>query len=91
MAGCLAVGVRTGTSFVRDGETGFIVDRLPPGRNCVENDADQLALAVYLDALARTQNLNRHAVRSAAEREFSSAAIVEGVIATLDQLRAVIR
>ena len=30
LAGCPTVGVRTGASFVRHGETGIVVDRLPP-------------------------------------------------------------
>ncbi|MBX3442980.1 MAG: glycosyltransferase [Planctomyces sp.] len=89
LAGCPTVGVRTGASFVRDGVTGFVVDRLPPGRQCVENDGDQLALGVYLDAITRAQNLDRHAVRAAAEQQFSSDAIVRGVIGALDGLRAV--
>jgi hypothetical protein len=57
----------------------------------VENDADQLALAVYLDALARAQALDRPAVLAVAEREFSSNAIVEGVIAALDPLEVLAR
>jgi hypothetical protein len=80
LAGCPTVGVRTGASFVRDGVTGFVVDRLPPGRQCVENDTDQLALAGYLDALARAQALDRTSVRAAAERDFSSDAIVARLI-----------
>jgi hypothetical protein len=50
--GCPTVGVRTGASFVRDGVTGFVVERLPPGRSCVENEMDQTVLAFYLDAVA---------------------------------------
>ena len=30
LAGCPTVGVRTGASFVRHGETGIVVERLPP-------------------------------------------------------------
>jgi hypothetical protein len=69
--------------------TGFVVDRLPPGRHCVETDADEAALAVYLDAVARAQNLDRRAVRAAAEQQFSSDAIVKRVIDSLEGLRAV--
>ena len=90
LAGCPTVGVRTGASFVRDGVTGFVVDRLPPGRQCIENDADQLVLKVYLEAVVRAQNLDRHSVRAAAEQQFSSAAIVKSVIASLDKLRAAV-
>ena len=49
LAGCPTVGVRTGASFVKTGETGVLVDRLPPGRQCVETDADERALAGYLE------------------------------------------
>jgi hypothetical protein len=88
LAGCPTVGVRTGASFVRDGVTGYVVERLPPGRQCVANDDDKLALAVYLDAVARAQNLGRRSVRAAAERDFSSDAIVERLIAAVDPFRA---
>ncbi|MDP1561769.1 MAG: hypothetical protein Q8M16_10255 [Pirellulaceae bacterium] len=87
LAGCPTVGIRTGASFVRDGVTGYVVEQLPPSRQCMANDDDKLSLAVYLDGLARSQNLDRHAVRAAAEPEFSSDAIIEGVIAALDPLR----
>ena len=52
LAGCPTVGVRTGASFVRHGVTGFVVDRLRPGRHCVEKCGDQAALADYLEAVA---------------------------------------
>jgi hypothetical protein len=78
---------------VRDGVTGLVVDRMPLGRQCVVNDSDQVALDFYLDAIARVQNLNRHAVRATAKQEFNSdaiveGAIVEGAIAALYLLRA---
>jgi hypothetical protein len=40
LAGCPTVGVRTGAAFVRTGETGIVVDRLPPGRQRAESDDD---------------------------------------------------
>jgi hypothetical protein len=76
-----------GASFVRDGVTGLVVDRLPPGRQCVANDADQLAVAVYLDAVTSAQALDRHAVRAAAEQEFCTEAVVKSVIAGLEAIR----
>ena len=91
LTGCPTVGVRTGASFVREGVTGYVVERLPPGQQCVENDSDQIALAVYLDALARAQALDRTSVRAAAERDFSSDAIVERLIAAVDPFRALAR
>ena len=45
LAGCPTVGVQTGAWFVKIGETGVLVDRLPPGRQCVETDEDERALA----------------------------------------------
>ena len=45
LAGCTTVGVRTGASFVRTGETGVVVDRLPPGRQW-----NRTALAVFMEA-----------------------------------------
>lgn len=87
LAGCPTVGVRTGASFVRDGVTGFVVDRLPPGRQCVETDADQLALTVYLDAVARAQNLDRHAVRCMAANQFHPSTMIDNLVATLEDTR----
>jgi hypothetical protein len=87
LAGCPTVGVRTGASFVRDGVTGCVVDRLPPGQQCVENDADQLALAVYLDAVDRAQSLDRDAVRAAAEQEFCTQNILSAILVALDSSR----
>ncbi len=69
LAGCPTVGVRTGASFVRTGETGVVVDRLPPGRQCAESDDDVRALAVFMEAIEQAQALDRHSVRDrAAER-----------------------
>ena len=69
LAGCPTVGVRTGASFVRTGETGVVVDRLPPGRQCAESDDDVRALAVFMEAIEQAQSMDRHSVRDrAAER-----------------------
>jgi hypothetical protein len=38
LAGCPAVGTRTGASFEKSGETSVVVDQLPPGRRRVAND-----------------------------------------------------
>ena len=53
LAGCPTVGVRTGASFVRAGETGVVVGRLPPGRQCAESDEDVWMLDVFMDCVAR--------------------------------------
>ena len=63
LAGCPTVGVRTGASFARSGETGVVVDRLPAGRQWGATDNDKRVLAVYLDAIHQAQALNRHIVR----------------------------
>ncbi len=63
LVGCPTVGVRTGTPFIQDGVTGVFVDRLPPGAKCVKNDADEVALATFLDALQSLQNRERQEVR----------------------------
>lgn len=89
LAGCPTVGVRTGASFVNDGVTGYLVDRLPPGKACIESESDQMALMVYLEAITRAQALNRNAVSAAARQEFSSDRIMDQVIHTLDSLGSV--
>ena len=88
LAGCPTVGVRTGASLVRDGMTGFLVERLPPGVQCSESDADQCALADYVDTVDRAQILDRHEVRIQAATDFRSDAIVDGLIVSLEQQRS---
>jgi hypothetical protein len=88
LAGCPAVGVRTGAPFVRDGFTGYMVERLPPGRQCVENEGDEAALVDYLSTLAIALNMKRQGIRAAAECEFRANAIVNSMITALDRLRA---
>ena len=73
LSGRLTVGLGTGPSFVRHGETGVVVDRLPPGRQCAETDEDVRALAVFLDAIEQAQAMDRHRVRERAAEEFDSA------------------
>ena len=53
LAGCPTVGVRTGASFVKSGETGVLVDRLPPGRQCAETDEDERAWLSSLKPLKK--------------------------------------
>ena len=83
LAGCPTVGVRTGASFVRSGETGVVVDRLPPGAQCAESDEDVRALAVFMEAIAQAQSMDRHGVRDRAAREFDTDQIVDSVITGL--------
>jgi len=87
LAGCPAVGVRTGASFVQHGLTGYLVDRLPPGRQCVANAGDEQALANYLAALLQAQAMDRRAVRSVAAAQFGTEQIEDAVIDALDRVR----
>jgi hypothetical protein len=72
LAGCPTVGVRTGISFVRPGETGVVVDRLPPGRQCAESADDVRALAVFMEAIEEALALDRHIVRDRAAKQFDN-------------------
>lgn len=88
LAGCPTVGVRTGAAFVRDGLTGITVERLPPGRTCVENADDEALLANYMNAVRRAMGINRHSVRATAAEEFDTERIVDRIIAALETTRA---
>ena len=79
LAGCPTVGVRTGASFVRHGETGIVVGRIPPGASCVESDADAAALAAFIEGLEKAQTFDRQSVRQFAADQFSSDRIVTQV------------
>lgn len=84
LAGRPTVGVRMGASFVRDGATGYVVERLPPGRQCVMQEDDETALSVYMDALRRARD-----VRAQAAGKFATACIVNAIIGALSELRSV--
>lgn len=88
LAGCPTVSVRTGTALVEHGVTGYLVDRLPPGRQCVANDNDEAALATYLDALCQAQSLDRRTVRHDAVDAFGTERIVDAVVSTLGSARS---
>jgi len=87
LAGCPTIGVRTGAAFVQHGRTGYLVDRLPPGRQCVANDDDERALAAYLDALRQAQAMDRRAVRVAAAEQFDTEKIAQACVLALDAAR----
>jgi hypothetical protein len=87
LAGCPTVGVRTGASFVRTGETGVVVDRLPPGRQCAESDKDLRALAVLMESIKQAQSMDRHSVRERAAEEFDSDRIVDSIITAVNKAR----
>jgi hypothetical protein len=87
LAGCPTVGVRTGAAFVEHGVTGILVDRLPPGQQCIASDDDAAALATYLDALRRAHSLDRHVVRAHAASTFATVRIVDQVTEALEAAR----
>jgi hypothetical protein len=87
LAGCPTVGVRTGASFVRTGETGVVVDRLPPGAHCAESDDGVRALAVFMEAVEQAQALDRHSVRDRAAEQFETDRIVASIIIAVNKAR----
>ena len=80
------MGVRTGASFVRTGETGVVVDRLPPGRQRAESDDDVRALTVFMEAIEEAQSLDHHSVRDRAAEQFDTDRIVDGLLETLSSI-----
>lgn len=83
LAGCPTVGVQTGASFVRDGITGAVVDRPPPGRACIESDDNEACLAAFMDAVEKAATMDRDQLRSAAVFEFDASRIVDSVLDAL--------
>jgi hypothetical protein len=90
LAGCPTVGVCTGAAFVGRGEMGVLVDRLPPGRQCVGSDSDEIALEAYLEAVSQAQEMDRNSIRAAAARRFSPEHIVNSISTVLEQARRVV-
>ncbi len=88
LAGCPVVGVRTGAPFVNDGVTGVFVERLPPGANCVQNDADEAALATFVEGIRRGMEMRRDAVRTSAAEAFATERIVDQIVAVLERNRS---
>jgi len=83
------MGVRTGAAFVRHGVTGFVVDRLPPGQQCVGSEDDERALAAYLDAVRKALAMDRRFVRAAAAGQFATDRIVDTILDVLAGCRLV--
>ena len=69
------------------GETSVLVDRLPPGRQCVETDDDERALGVFLDAIEQAQAMDRQSVRDRAAEQFDTERIVDSVITAVNTVR----
>lgn len=72
---------------MRTGETGVVVDRLPPGRQRAESDEDARALAVFMDSIKKAQWMDRHRVRERPASEFDSDRIVDSIITAVDKAR----
>ena len=87
LAGCPTVGVRTGASFVKTGETGVVVDRLPPGRQCAESDDDVRTLAAFTDAIEQAQSMDRNSLRERAAQQFDSDRIMDSIITAVNKAR----
>lgn len=83
LAGCPTVGVRTGAAFVRTGETGVVVDRLPPGRQCAESDEDEQALVAFMGSIEQAHAMDRSGVRNRAAELFDTDRIMDAVITSL--------
>jgi hypothetical protein len=79
------VGVRTGAPFIHDGISGVFVDRLPPGAKCIKNDADEAALAAYMQSVQTLQNKDRKDVREQAALAFHPVPLVNGLVGNQGQ------
>lgn len=77
----------TGASLIENGTTGSLVDRLPPGRSCIENESDESALKSYRNALDRAMSMRHNEVRARATQIYRTDQIVGDIIESLDGLR----
>ncbi len=83
LAGCPTVGVSTGAAFVQDSSTGFVVDRLPPGRSSFQNANEEISLNDYLTKIISATNIERKKVRESAMDSFKSELIIEYILQSL--------
>ncbi len=72
---------------MKTGETGVLVDRLPPGWQWVETEDEERALGVYLEAIEQAQVMDRELIRQLTAEQFDSGSIVDQVITTLANIR----
>ncbi|MCZ2341702.1 MAG: hypothetical protein LC104_07885 [Bacteroidales bacterium] len=91
LAGCPVVGIRTGTPFVRDGITGAMVERLPPGKECIRNDTEKKTLTLYLEAVRQAQTMDRRVIREEAAKRFAPRHITDTILTVLQAARIVAR
>lgn len=87
LAGCPAVGVRTGAPFVQPGVTGFFVERLPPGKRAAIDARDANSLAEFIHSLEAARQLNRSDVRTAAALEFNTDSLINRYLNALEVAR----
>jgi hypothetical protein len=73
LCGCPAVGVPHGGPWIHDGQTGYLVP--------------EFSAAKVLPALERCLELDRHAVRAAAEVQFDTTRTVHTILDALDRIR----
>ncbi len=87
LAGCPTVGVRTGTPFVQNEVTGFLVDRLPPGVQCCTNDDDKDCLQQFVQRIAQATTVDRFGTQLHAQRQFSTEKIAKRALEVLQSAR----
>jgi hypothetical protein len=87
LAGCPAIGVRTGAPLIQEGLTGNFVEHLPHGPRANPAEANQIRLAAYLTAIEKAQYFDRHLVRTTALATFSTEACVDKVLNALERAR----
>ncbi len=79
LAGCPVVGVPTGASLVRNMQTGILVKRLPPGKECCDRPTDYTCLLEFLDAIRVAMEMDRQQVRAITADAFGPITFAKGV------------
>ena len=89
LAGCPIIGLRNaGAALVRDGSTGIVIPRIPPGIDCCKSQQDRADLVDYLRAVDLAIAMDRKQVREAAAAMFDTEKIVGTILLYLEQVRA---
>ncbi len=88
LAGCPAVGVRTGAAFILPGRTGHLVDKLPSGARCLADAADAEHLVGFTAALEQAMQMDRGGVCETAMMNFSGRITADRVVSVLASLRS---
>jgi glycosyltransferase involved in cell wall biosynthesis len=87
LSGCPVVGVSTGASFVKDGVTGVMVDKMPSSPEFHLSYDDSQFLIRYLSAIGLAMTLDRQAIREFALNQFDENAITDKIIECLQAIR----